>query len=153
MLEAERPIPIVGINATPEGVAAIKAGDLLASASFDAMKMACLAVETALRALRGETAPAEILLPVEVVDRATAAPGSCPTRNDRCRNGHTTWATCRLVGAPGSLRTMSRPRSSSILSHRIISYCVAQHRWAIGRHSRRLERRCLENERCLGRAG
>ena len=50
MREAGRPIPIVGVNATPEGVAAIKAGDLLASAGFDAMKLACLGVEAALRA-------------------------------------------------------------------------------------------------------
>jgi ribose transport system substrate-binding protein len=34
------------------------------------MKLACLGVEAALRALRGERVPAEILLPVEVVDRA-----------------------------------------------------------------------------------
>ncbi len=70
MREAGRSIPIVGVNATPEGVQAIKAGDLLASASFDAMKMACLCVEAAVRVLSGEQVPAEIVLPVEVVDRA-----------------------------------------------------------------------------------
>ena len=70
MRETGRKIPIVGVNATPEGVQAIKAGDLLASASFDAMKMACLAVEAAVRVLSGEKVPAEILLPVEVVDRS-----------------------------------------------------------------------------------
>jgi len=70
MHEAGRKIPIVGINATPQGVAAIKAGDMLGSSSFDAMKMTCLAVEAAVRVLRGETVPAEIMLPVEVVDRA-----------------------------------------------------------------------------------
>jgi ribose transport system substrate-binding protein len=69
MRETGRKMPIVGVNATPEGVQAIKDGDLLASASFDAMKMACLAVEAAVRVLSGETVPAEILLPVEVVDR------------------------------------------------------------------------------------
>ena len=70
MRETGRMLPIVGVNATPEGVQAIKAGELLASASFDAMKMACLAVEAAVRVLSGETVPAEILLPVEVVDRS-----------------------------------------------------------------------------------
>jgi ribose transport system substrate-binding protein len=70
MREAGRKVPIVGVNATPEGVQAITAGDLLASASFDAMKMACLAVEAAVRVLSGETVPTEILLPVEVVDRS-----------------------------------------------------------------------------------
>jgi ribose transport system substrate-binding protein len=73
MRESRRMVPIVGINATPEGVRAIKAGDLLASASFDAMKMACLATEAAYRILCGETVPAEIMLPVEVVDRGNCA--------------------------------------------------------------------------------
>ncbi len=49
---------------------AIKAGDLLASASFDAMKMTCLAVEAAVRVLNGEKVPAQVMLPVEVVDRS-----------------------------------------------------------------------------------
>jgi ribose transport system substrate-binding protein len=70
MAEQGRRTAIVGVNATPEGVRAIKAGDLLASASFDAMKMACLAVEAAVRVLRGETVPAQVMLPVEVVDRS-----------------------------------------------------------------------------------
>ncbi len=78
MREAGRKIPIVAVNATPEGVAAIKAGDLLASASFDAMKMACLAVEAAIRVLSGEKVPAEIVLPVEIVDRANCAAWDLP---------------------------------------------------------------------------
>ena len=45
-------------------IAAIKAGSLLATASFDAMKMACLAAEAAVRHLRGERVPREIILPV-----------------------------------------------------------------------------------------
>lgn len=70
MREGGRKIPIVGVNATPEGVRAIKAQDLLASAAFDAMKMACLAAEAALRILAGEKVPPEIMLPVEIVDRS-----------------------------------------------------------------------------------
>jgi ribose transport system substrate-binding protein len=73
MHAARRMIPIVGVNATPEGVQAIKAGDLLASASFDAMKIACLGVEAAIRVLSGEPVPRELLLPVEVVDHANCA--------------------------------------------------------------------------------
>jgi ribose transport system substrate-binding protein len=78
MRETGRKIPIVGVNATPEGVQAIKAGDMLASASFDAMKMACLGVEAAVRVLSGEQVPAEILLPVEVVDRTNCAAWDLP---------------------------------------------------------------------------
>ena len=78
MREAGRMIPIVGVNATPEGVQAIKVGDLLASVSFDAMKMACLGVEAAVRVLSGEKVPAEILLPVEVVDRTNCGAWDLP---------------------------------------------------------------------------
>jgi len=70
MQERGRKAAIVGVNATPEGVRAIRDGDLLASASFDAMKMACLAVEAAVRVLEGDTVPAEVMLPVEMVDRS-----------------------------------------------------------------------------------
>jgi len=65
--------PIVGVNAVPTAIDAIKAGKMLATASFDAMKMACLAAEAAVRHLRGERVPREIILPVEIVDRANCA--------------------------------------------------------------------------------
>ena len=74
MSAAKLPLcPIVGVNAVPAAIDAIKAGTMLATASFDAMKMACLAAEAALRHLRGERVPREILLPVEIVDRANCA--------------------------------------------------------------------------------
>ena len=73
MREAGRVCPIVGVNATPEGIAGIKAGHMLASAAFDAMKMTCLGVEAAVRVLRGEHVQGEIMLPVEIVDRANCA--------------------------------------------------------------------------------
>jgi ribose transport system substrate-binding protein len=76
--EKARKVPIVGINATPDGVVAIKAGDLLASASFDAMKMACLATEAAVRALSGQSVPPEIVLPVEIVDRSNCEAWDLP---------------------------------------------------------------------------
>jgi ribose transport system substrate-binding protein len=78
MHESGTKIPIVGVNATPEGVQAIKAGDMLGSASFDAMKMACLAVEAAVRVLSGETVPREIMLPVEIVQRSNCAAWDLP---------------------------------------------------------------------------
>ena len=66
-------VPVVWVNAVPDAIAAIKSGKLLATASFDAMKMACLAAEAAVRYLRGETVPREIMLPVEIVDRNNCA--------------------------------------------------------------------------------
>jgi ribose transport system substrate-binding protein len=64
---------VTGINAVPEAIAAIKQGRLLATADFDAMKMGCIATEAALRHLRGEPVPAEIMLPVQVVHRGNCA--------------------------------------------------------------------------------
>jgi ribose transport system substrate-binding protein len=70
--------PIVGVNAVPDAIAAIQSGKLLATASFDAMKMACLATEAAVRYLNGETVPREIMLPVEIVDRGNCAAWDLP---------------------------------------------------------------------------
>jgi len=39
----------------------------------DTLKIACVAVEAAVRHLRGETIPPEIILPVEIVDRGNYA--------------------------------------------------------------------------------
>jgi ribose transport system substrate-binding protein len=69
MQHSHRLSPIVAVNATPDGVKAIKSGRLLASAAFDAMKLAALAVEAAVRALQGKPVPPEVMLPVEIVDR------------------------------------------------------------------------------------
>lgn len=65
--------PVVGINAIPEAVTAIRAGRMLATADFDAMKMACIATEAAVRHLRGERVPSRIMLPVQIVDASNCA--------------------------------------------------------------------------------
>lgn len=70
--------PVVGINAVPDAVKAIQAGKLIASASFDAMQMAATAAESAIRHLRGERVPHEILLPVEIVTRENCAAWDLP---------------------------------------------------------------------------
>jgi ribose transport system substrate-binding protein len=66
--EAGRECPIVGVNAIPEAITAIKQGKLLATADFNAMKISELATEAAIRHLRGEALPPKIILPVEVID-------------------------------------------------------------------------------------
>lgn len=66
---AGRHAVVAGVNAIPEAVAAIRAGRMLASADFNAMQMCALATECAIRHLRGEAVPAEIELPVAIVDR------------------------------------------------------------------------------------
>jgi ribose transport system substrate-binding protein len=67
---AGRKATVVGVNAIPEAIAAIKRGEMLATVDFSAMHMAALATECAVRHLRGEPVPAEILLRAEIVDRA-----------------------------------------------------------------------------------
>lgn len=81
---AERRVPIIGVNALPEAITAIKAGRLLASADFDAMKIACIATEAALRHLRGEPVPAEIILPVSIVDATNYQPWDRPLEERGC---------------------------------------------------------------------
>ena len=65
---AGRRATVVGENAVPEAIAAIKSGEMLATADFNAMRMAALATECAIRHLRGERVPEHIELPVEIVD-------------------------------------------------------------------------------------
>lgn len=63
---------VVGVNAIPDAIAAIRAGRMLATADFNAMWMCALATECLVRHLRGEQVPARIDLPVELVDATNA---------------------------------------------------------------------------------
>ena len=58
---------VVGVNAIPQAIRAIATGRMLATADFNAMQMAYLATECAVRHLRGEAPPANISLPVQIV--------------------------------------------------------------------------------------
>ncbi len=81
---AGRTSVVTGINAVPEAIAAIKSGKLLATVDFDAMKMGCLATEAAIRHLRGKSVPPQIILPVQVVDRANCAQWDKPFEERAC---------------------------------------------------------------------
>lgn len=81
-----RSIPLIGVNALPEAIAAIKAGKLLATADFDAMKISCIATEAAIRHLRGEAVPGEIILPVRIVDHTNCQPWEVPLGERQCPN-------------------------------------------------------------------
>lgn len=65
---AGRKAAVVGVNAIPQAVEAIAAGRMLATADFNAMQIAYLASECAVRHLRGEDVPDRIQLPVQIVD-------------------------------------------------------------------------------------
>ena len=64
---------VVGVNGVPDAIEAIKQGKLLATIDFDALKIAGVATEAAIRHLRGEAVPREIILPVQIVDRNNCA--------------------------------------------------------------------------------
>ena len=92
--EAARESLVVGVNAIPEAIAALKTGKLLATADFDAYKISCIATEAAVRFLRGLSVPKEILLPVQIVDRSNCGPWEKPFE-ERDRPA---WAS--VVGSP-----------------------------------------------------
>jgi len=48
------------------------------------MKMSCIATEAAIRHLRGERVPAEIQLPVQIVDGANCLPWERPIEEREC---------------------------------------------------------------------
>ncbi len=75
---AGRSAAVVGVNAIPQAVEAIAAGRMLATADFNAMQMAYLATECAVRHLRGESVPTRIELPVQIVDRGNCAQWNLP---------------------------------------------------------------------------
>jgi ABC-type sugar transport system substrate-binding protein len=54
-------------------VAAVRAGKLTATASFNTHRFGCLAVEMAVRHLRGEAVPRRIVLQADIIDRVNAA--------------------------------------------------------------------------------
>ncbi|MBC7780093.1 MAG: sugar ABC transporter substrate-binding protein [Proteobacteria bacterium] len=77
-------VPVIGINALPEAIDAIRSGQLLATVDFDAMKIAHIATEALLRHLRGERVPKEITLPVQIVDRSNFAAWDRPLAQRDC---------------------------------------------------------------------
>jgi ribose transport system substrate-binding protein len=81
---AARRVPLVGVNAIPDAIAAIKQGKLLATVDFDAMHISSIATEAAIRHLRGERVPAEIILPVRIVDATNYQPWDRPLERREC---------------------------------------------------------------------
>ena len=75
---AGRSAAVVGVNAIPQAIDAIRDGRMLATADFNAMQMCFTATECALRHLRGEAVPSRVDLPVAIVDRHNAAGWDLP---------------------------------------------------------------------------
>lgn len=70
--EAGRQAVVASINGTPDAVAQVRRGRLQATASFNTHRFGCLAVEMAVRHLRGEAVPRRVVLAPDIIDARNA---------------------------------------------------------------------------------
>jgi ribose transport system substrate-binding protein len=66
--ESGRTVTMVGMNAMPDAVKAIKAGRLLATVSYDALSLVAIALQAAIRILDGKPVAKVVELPAEIID-------------------------------------------------------------------------------------
>jgi ribose transport system substrate-binding protein len=81
---ANRNASVVGINASREVMDLIKSGDVLGSGDYDTFAQGCLAVEMAVRAIRKENVPQELILKPTVIDKTNYAPFDQPLDKREC---------------------------------------------------------------------
>jgi ribose transport system substrate-binding protein len=83
--EAKKKMPlIVGINASKEAVDLIKAGDMLASGDYNGLIEGCLGAEIAIRTLRKQPVPKEVMAKTAVVDKSNLAAYEIPAERRPC---------------------------------------------------------------------
>jgi ribose transport system substrate-binding protein len=75
---------VVGINASREAMDFIKSGDIVGSGDYDTFAQGCLAVEMAVRAVRKENVPRELILKPTVIDKTNYAPFDQPLDKREC---------------------------------------------------------------------
>jgi ribose transport system substrate-binding protein len=75
---------VVGINASHEVMDLIKSGDVIGSGDYDSFNQGCLGVEMAVRNLRKEQTPKEVMLKPLVVDKSNDAPFDQPLDSRQC---------------------------------------------------------------------
>jgi ribose transport system substrate-binding protein len=76
--------PIVGINASKEAVELIKTGDMLASGDYNGLIEGCLGTEIAIRTLRQQPVPKEVLAKTAVVDKSNYQAYEVPAERRPC---------------------------------------------------------------------
>jgi ribose transport system substrate-binding protein len=81
---ANRKALVVGINASREVMDLIKSGDIIGSGDYDTFAQGCLAVEMAVRAIRKENVPKELILKPTVIDKTNYAPFDQPLDKREC---------------------------------------------------------------------
>jgi ribose transport system substrate-binding protein len=75
---------VVGINASNEVLEFIKSGEIIASGDYNGFFQGCLAAEIAVRHLRKQEAPKEVILKSVVVDKTNIQPYETPMDKRTC---------------------------------------------------------------------
>jgi ribose transport system substrate-binding protein len=81
---AGRKAAVVGINASHEVMDLIKSGDVIGSGDYDTFVQGCIGVEMAVRTIRKEAIPKEVMLKPAVIDRTNDAPFDRPIGQREC---------------------------------------------------------------------
>ena len=81
---ANRKAQVVGINGSKEAVELIKSGKLLASGDFNGFIQGCIGVEIAMRNLRKQPTPKEVILKPIVIDKTNYTPYEKPVEQRSC---------------------------------------------------------------------
>jgi ribose transport system substrate-binding protein len=79
-----RKAAVVGINASREVMDLIRSGDVIGSGNYDTFAQGCLGVELAVRYLRKEATPAEVMIKPMIVDKTNNAPFDQPYDKREC---------------------------------------------------------------------
>jgi ribose transport system substrate-binding protein len=75
---------VVGVNGSMEVLDLIKSGDILASGDYNGFLQGCLGVEVAVRHLRKQPLPKELVLTPAVVDKSNYRPYETPMEQRTC---------------------------------------------------------------------
>lgn len=81
---ANRKAMVVGINGSREAVELIKSGKLLASGDFNGFIQGCIGTQIAVRNLRKQPTPKEVILKPIVIDKTNFAPYATPVEQRTC---------------------------------------------------------------------
>lgn len=81
---ANRKALVIGINGSKEAIELIKSGRLLASGDFNGFIQGCLGTEIALRHLRKQPTPKEIILRPVVIEKTNYQPYETPVEQRQC---------------------------------------------------------------------
>jgi ribose transport system substrate-binding protein len=80
----KKPPLIVGINAGKEVVELIKSGDILASGDYNGLVEGCIGAEIAIRTLRKQPVPKEVMAKTSVVDKTNYQAYEIPAERRPC---------------------------------------------------------------------